>query len=303
MAFLKLAGIQMVSTFVSKKKGLAMRLIDTHQHLLYRGKLRYDWTDDLPALAKKEFTIGDYQNLTRDHDIAASIFMEVDASDYREETRSIAKLAHDPANRIAGLVSSCRPETDQGFDAWLDECGELPVVGFRRILHEAPDDLSRSDVFRKNVRKIGGRGQVFDMVYRADQLTIAREFAEACDDMNLVLDHCGVPDIAGGDSEIWRKGVSGLAQLPHVSCKISGVLAYCAQGEGRLETIHPYIEHVIDSFGADRLVWGSDWPVVNLNSDLPQWIDMFTQIMAELSTDEAQAISFENAQRIYKLSV
>lgn len=280
-----------------------VHLIDTHQHLLYRDRLTYAWSDPLPALSGKDFTVADYQQLTAGHDVAASIFMEVDAGDYHGETRFIAELTADPANRIAGIISSCRPESDDGFDAWLEECSNLPVVGYRRILHEVPDDVSRSETFRQNVRKMGQNGKVFDMVYRADQLGIAREFAAACDGTTLVLDHCGVPDIAGGEMDSWKRSIAGLAELPHVNAKLSGVLAYCAPGTASLETIRPYVDHVIDSFGPDRLVWGSDWPVVNLTSALPDWITIFRELISGLGSGEQTAICNGNARRIYGVTI
>ncbi len=280
-----------------------VQLIDTHQHLLYRDRLTYAWSDPLPALAEKDFTVADYQQLTAGRDVAASIFMEVDADDYHGETRFIAELAADPANRIAGIISSCRPESDDGFDAWLEECSDLPVVGYRRILHEVPDDMSQSETFRRNIRKMGRNGKVFDMVYRADQLGIAHEFATGCDGMTLVLDHCGVPDIAGGERDSWKKAIADLAELPHVNAKLSGVLAYCAPGTASLETIKPYVEHVMNSFGPDRLVWGSDWPVVNLTSALPDWITIFRELISDLGSDEQAAICNGNAQRIYGVTI
>ncbi len=276
-------------------------LIDTHQHLLYRDRLAYAWSDNLPELAGRDFTVDDYQDLTRGRGVKATIFMEVDADDHHAETRFISKVAGDQDNRIAGIISSCRPETDEGFEAWLEECADLPVVGFRRILHEVPDEVSQHETFRGNVRKIGQRGKVFDMVYRADQLGIAHDFASHCDDMILVLDHCGVPDIAGGDIDHWKTAVSKLATLPHVNAKLSGVLAYCAPGTASLDVIHPYIQHVIESFGPDRLVWGSDWPVVNLRSALPDWIDIFRELISGLSDAEQEKMCRSNAVRLYGL--
>ena len=276
-----------------------IELLDTHQHLLYRDTLTYAWADTLPALAERDFTVSDYQALTRDRSVAASIFMEVDASDYHAETRFISALAQHPANGIVGLISSCRPETDEGFEAWLDECSTLPVVGYRRILHEVPDEMSKAETFRKNIRKIGSHGKVYDMVFRVDQLDIAFELAKSCDDMTLVLDHCGVPDIASEEITDWKAAISKIANLPHVTGKLSGVLAYCAEGSANLEAVKPYVDHMIESFGPARLIWGSDWPVVNLKSDLPNWVDIFRNLIAELSVDEQTAISNGNAQRLY----
>ncbi len=280
------------------------KLIDTHQHLIYRDRFNYLWSDSLPALAGKDFTVSDYQKLTADCDVAGSIFMEVDVGhDYRDETRFVAELAAEPENKLLGIISSCRPEHEGGFDAWLEECSDLPVVGFRRILHEVDDDVSRGDVFRRNVRKIGAKDLTFDMVFRADQLGIAFELASACDDMELVLDHCGVPDIAGGETDYWHQKISDIAGLPHVSCKMSGILAYCAEGNATLDAVQPYAQHVIDSFGTDRLVWGGDWPVVDLRSSLPEWIGIFQQLVSDFSEDEKSAICSGNAQRIYRIGV
>ncbi len=275
-------------------------LLDTHQHLFYRDRFQYAWSDSLPALAGRDFTIADYQGLTAGRDVAGTIFMEVDiGADYRDETRFIAELAQDPTNRLLGIVSSCRPEEEAGFEAWLEECADLPVVGFRRILHEAPDALSQTTVFRRNLRKIGDRGLVFDMIFRADQLAVAADLARACDGMRLVLDHCGVPDIAGGAFDEWRQGIDGLAALPHVACKLSGVLAYCAPDHADLNAVRPYLDHVIEAFGPDRLLWGSDWPVVDLRSSLPDWIDIFRAATSHLSEEEQARICHRNAEMIY----
>lgn len=276
-------------------------LLDTHQHLIYRDRLGYAWSDGVPALQARDFTVADYHELTAGRDVAASIFMEtgVDDADYRSEARFVADLARDPSNRIAGVIASCRPEREAGFDAWLDECAELPVCGFRRILHEIDDALSTGDGFRGNIRKIGARGLTFDMCFRADQLPIARALAETCENTQLVLDHCGVPDIAGGALDPWRGHVSDLAALPNVVAKLSGVLTYCAPDDAGIDAIRPYVEHVIDCFGPDRLIWGSDWPVVNINADLPDWIAIFRTLIAPLSTGEQRAICHLNAERVY----
>lgn len=281
------------------------KLLDTHQHLIYREHLTYAWSDNAPALSGQDFTVQDYQRLSEGHDVAGTIFMEVDVSEdlIGKETHLVADLAKDPANKILGIISSCRPEKDDGFEAWLDECADLPVVGFRRILHEIDDDLSKSEGFRANVRKIGARNKTFDMCFRADQLSIAAELSKACDDMTLVLDHCGVPNIAGGEFDSWKAGITAIAALPHVNCKVSGILAYCAEGNATREAIEPYVAHVIDSFGFDRLLFGSDWPVVNLRSDLPNWLTLFRQLIGDVSEVETNAICHLNAQRIYGVSL
>lgn len=278
-------------------------LIDTHQHLIYPDIAGYSWTDGIPPLANTSFTLEEYKVLTANHSVIGSLFMEagVDDADYQTEARYVAGLAGDPDNNIHGLIVSCRPETDEGFEAWLEECSTLGVVGYRRILHEIDDGLSQTDGFRHNISRIGARGQVFDMCFQARQLPIAYDLARACENTQLVLDHCGVPDIASGDIDTWRVAMRKLATLPNVVCKLSGIMAYCAPGQASFASISPCVDHVLETFGANRLVWGSDWPVVNLANGLPAWLDVTDRILSALSPDEARSIGSDNARWVYRL--
>ncbi len=276
-------------------------LLDTHQHLIYPDRLGYGWTAGSPALAGRAFTLGDYRALTRTAGVAGTIFMECDADDFRTEARLVAELAASPESGILGLIASCRPERDDGFEAWLEEGPALGVVGYRRILHETTDEVSQSETFRANVRRIGARGLPFDMCFLARQLPIALELARACDGTQFVLDHCGVPDIAGGGLDPWRGSISALAAMPNVVAKLSGVLAYCAAAAADLAAIRPYVEHVIACFGPERCLWGSDWPVVNTRADLPAWIAAFRAILGGFSDGEAAAMAHGTAERVYRV--
>jgi predicted TIM-barrel fold metal-dependent hydrolase len=276
-------------------------LLDTHQHLIYPGALEYGWTADLPALAGRAFTVEDYQALTRGAGVAGTIFMEaaVDHDDHHAETQMIAGLARRPGSGILGIISSIRPENARGFDEWVEEGRELGVVGYRRILHVVPDDVSQTATFRANIRKLGSQGFPFDMCFAGRQLPIALALVRACEGTEFVLDHCGGPDIAGGAWEDWRKGVSDLAAMPNVAAKISGVFDKCAPGTATLATVRPYIEHVIAAFGPDRCLWGSDWPVLDTRADLPAWIAAFREILAGYSETEAAAMAHGTAERVY----
>ena len=278
-----------------------MDLIDTHQHLILRGKIGYGWTAGVPALALGDFTIADYVGLTAGRGITATVFMEtgVDDADYQTEARVVAGLVG--SHGMLGQIASCRPEVDAGFDGWLDECSGLHVVGFRRILHEISDDVSQTTTFRRNLAKIGARGLSFDLCFLARQLGLARALAMECDDQVLVLDHCGVPDIAGGAFDDWAHGITALAALPHVMCKLSGITRYCAPGTASVALLRPWVDHVIASFGPDRVLWGGDWPVVNLGVGLPAWIDMTRALIAGLTLAEQTAIGSGTARRVYGL--
>jgi predicted TIM-barrel fold metal-dependent hydrolase len=277
-----------------------MDLLDTHLHLIYRDRLGYGWTGGIPALATGDFTLADYAALTAGHGIAGALFMEagVDDADYQTEARIVAGLVGQ--NGLLGQIASCRPETDAGFDDWLDECQGLKVHGFRRILHVMPDELSQTPTFRRNLAKIGARGWAFDICVLARQLPIALDLAKACPDQPLVLDHCGVPDIAGGGFSDWANGIDAIAALPHVHVKLSGISAYCAPGTATLATLQPWVDHVLAAFGTDRVLWGGDWPVVNLGIGLPDWIALTRDLLGGLSTAEQGQIGQGNARRVYR---
>ncbi len=274
-----------------------MDLIDAHLHLIHRDQLTYNWLPHAPWLAPGDYGFADMTALSKGR-ITGSVFMEVDVNDYAKEARMVRGMM-DTEPRLIGQIASCRPELAEGFDQWLAECDALNVVGFRRILHEITDDVSQTETFRRNVRAIGATGRVFDMVYQARQLPVALDLARACPDMTLVLDHCGVPDIAGGAMDPWRADMAALAALPHVNCKLSGIMAYCAPGTASLDVLRPWVDHVIEVFGPERVLWGSDWPVVNKGGGLPLWLDITDGLLAGLSADEQAAIRAGTARRVY----
>ena len=277
-------------------------LIDTHQHLIYRDTVCYSWTRDVPPLASGDFTQTDYDGLTAGLGVVGKVFMEVgvDDADYQTEARFVAGLVG--THGLLGQIASIRPEWDEGFDAWLEEAQGLHLVGFRRILHVVPDDVSQTETFRRNLRKIGAAGLPFDLNFLARQLVpIGVPLIRACPDQAYVLDHCGVPDIAAGGFDAWSHGIAEIARFEQVVVKLSGIAAYCAPGTASVATFAPYVERLLEVFGPDRMLWGSDWPVVNLGLDLPGWIAATRALIGGLSADEQFAIAQGTARRVYKL--
>jgi len=277
-------------------------ILDTHQHLVYPENWPYSWTNDIPALSGKAFRYDDYINLTRGAGVAGTIFMETSPDDphWRAETKFVYELASKPGSLIKGVIANCRPE-DEGFQHYVESIRHQKLVGFRRILHVMPDDLSQKPAFAENVRWLGTQKLTFDLCFLARQLPIAIELARKCPQTQLILDHCGVPDIAGGAINPWRSCIREISRIPNVACKISGVLAYCKPGKATLDAIGPYVDHVIECFGTDRVVWGSDWPVVVINSSLPEWIRMTRELVSRLSESEQWKILHDNAVRIYRV--
>jgi predicted TIM-barrel fold metal-dependent hydrolase len=280
-----------------------MDLIDTHQHLILRDRIGYAWTGEFPILAG-DFTRADYAGLVAGTGVRATIFMEtgVDDADYQAEARMVAGMVGTAVGGVAmlGQIASIRPEFDAGFEAWLEEAKGLKVVGFRRILHVVPDDVSLTETFRANLRKIGRAGYPFDLNFLSRQLVpIGVPLLKACPDQPFILDHCGVPDVAGGDWEVWKAGIAAVAAFPNVVVKLSGITTYCAPGTASVALVRPYVEYLLEAFGPQRMLWGGDWPVVNLGAGLPEWIRMTGELLAGLSEDERAAIGTGTARRVY----
>tara|TARA_B110000438_G_C15789914_1_gene640172 strand:+ start:320 stop:1171 length:852 start_codon:yes stop_codon:yes gene_type:complete len=280
-------------------------LIDTHQHVIYREKLSYSWTKDVKTLVNSDFTIEKYKNLTKDLGIAGTIFMEtaVDDKQYQEETKFVKNLLDNSDNKILGMISAIQPENNTGFESWLNESSEMGSVGYRRNLFDQPDSLSQTEIFRNNIRKIGNLGKTFDICFLPHQLKIALDLAESCDNTMMILDHCGIPNIANNEIDPWRNDIEALSKAPNVICKLSGLMAYCSPGKSSYEVIKPYVDHVLKCFGPYRMVWGGDWPVVDLGKGLPEWINVTRQILDQLTNEEATAIANGTAQSLYKVSL
>jgi predicted TIM-barrel fold metal-dependent hydrolase len=279
-------------------------ILDTHQHLIYPDRMPYSWTKGIPPLANRAFRYKDYLTLVAGNGVTGTIFMETDPDEPNgvAEAQLVYELSSQPGSLLKGVIATCRPERD-GFEKHLESIRHPKLVGCRRILHVMPDDTSRSPIFAENVRKLGRMNLTFDLCFLAKQLPVAIELARKCPDVQLVLDHCGVPDIASGQLDPWRQHIRDLAAIPNVACKISGVPTYCKPGQATLDTIKPWVMHCVESFGPDRLVWGGDWPVVQINSSLPDWIDMTRQFVASLSEPEQRKLLHDNAVRIYRVKL
>ncbi len=277
-----------------------VNILDTHQHLVLSDRFNYRWTEKIPALANRSFTYNDYVKASAGTDIAETLFMEADCEEWQAETDAVLDMAADPSTMISGAIANARPEDEDGFDAWLDHVADTTVVGLRRILHETTDDVSKAPVFRRNLKKLAARDLTFDINFLARQLPIAAELVNEVSGVQFVLDHCGVPDIASGETMGWRDGIKTLAGFPNVACKISGITAYCAPGTATIETLRPFVEHCIESFGWDRVVWGSDWPVCNINSSISDWTAMTKEIVRSEDIANQQKLFQGNARRLYK---
>ena len=282
---------------------ISAAIVDTHLHLIYRDRLSYPWLESVPAL-NRDFDYDRYRTEARRCGIADALHMEVDVdpSDIEAETANVAALAKEEGSLLRGAISSCRPE-DASFPEFLERQLANPFVkGFRRVLHVAPDDISESPTFRANLRRLSAARLPFDICVRPDQLDKAMALVDAAPDVQFVLDHCGVPAIKDRGEHPWREKIAEIGRRANIAVKISGVVAYADVTTWTVNDIRPYVEHAIQSFGWDRVVWGSDWPVCTLTASLSTWVATSHAILFGCSPGERESLFSANAHRIWRLA-
>jgi predicted TIM-barrel fold metal-dependent hydrolase len=279
-------------------------IIDTHLHIVDQHVLNYPWLAGAGALNRNSL-YEDYAAEAKRLGIGAVLHMEVDvaASDIEKETDYVSAIAARKDSLIVGAIAACRPENPD-FATYLERTRKNSLIkGFRRILHEMPDDLSEQPLFRENVKRLSGTGLTFDLVVLPRQLERAAVLVDLAPDVQFILDHCGVPNIRSGDFDAWKASMSEIAKRPNVTGKLSGIVAYTDTENWTLDDIRPYAEHTISSFGFDRMVWGSDWPVCTLAGTLSTWVGATHALLEGASREEKTALLSGNAKRIWKLSI
>ncbi|QDY71502.1 amidohydrolase family protein [Qingshengfaniella alkalisoli] len=277
-------------------------IIDTHLHLVNRSRLTYPWLANAGSL-NADWSLESYGAEARRVGIIKALHMEVDVAenDIGNENTWVAELSQQEQSLICGIISACRPEGD-GFAAQVERAkDDILIKGFRRVLHVIPDEVSKSTKFINNIRRLSGTGLTFDLCLRADQLKLGMALVDAAPDVSFVLDHCGVPDIAGEQFLPWRNDMADFARRDNVTAKVSGIIAYTRTEQWVLNDLAPYVQHVVDSFGFDRLVWGGDWPVCTLGGGLSTWVAASQALLAGATHEERAKLFSGNASRIWKL--
>jgi predicted TIM-barrel fold metal-dependent hydrolase len=274
-----------------------MRIVDTHLHLIYPETFSYPWLDNAPEL-KRPWTAESYWAEAEDLGIEAAIHMEVDVIEPEMVIESEFALNVHP--RVVAAIANGRPESSD-FPAYLEKLAALgSVKGVRRLLQFQPQELSQQPLFVENLKRLPAYGMTFDICVKSHELEIAEALIPRAPEVQFVLDHCGNPKIADGEWETWTRRIDAIAANPNVVCKVSGILAN-VRGNWTVDQLRPYVEHVIEAFGWDRVVWGSDHPVVTLFADLTRWVHATEEIVARCSRDEQEKLLYRNAERVYRL--
>jgi predicted TIM-barrel fold metal-dependent hydrolase len=292
-------------------------IVDTHQHLWDLKKFKLPWIGSEPGLARSYVT-SDYLEAVAGLPVSKAVYMEVDVDPAQQvdEAEHLIALSRVKENLTVGAVISGRPASD-GFAAYIRRYRDNSVIkGVRQVLHvpETKPGTCLQPEYVRGVRLLGELGKSFDLCMRPTELGDAAKLADACPGTRLILDHCGnadpkafakTPGAVGGkpshEADAWRRDIQALSAKPNVICKISGIVVRAVKGHWSAADLAPIVNHCLDSFGPDRVIFGSDWPVCTLVASYREWVVALREIIRERPTAEQKKLLHENAERFYKV--
>ena len=284
---------------------LTMPIIDTHQHLWDLSRFKLPWLKGAAKL-DRSFLMEDYRQATQGLNVVKSVYMEVDVDPSQQEAEAdyVLDLIRRGGSPLAGAVVSGRPAAE-GFAAYLARYKDQPAIkGLRRVLHaaETPPGHCLDKPFIDGIRLLGKLGLSFDLCMRATELMDAAKLIDACPDTSFILDHCGNASVRTKDLSNWKADISRLAERKNVVWKVSGIVASAAPGPRTADDLAPIVNHVLDQFGPDRVVFGGDWPVCTLAATYRQWVEALRQIVAGRPQTAQRKLFHDNAVRVYRLT-
>jgi L-fuconolactonase len=278
------------------------RIIDSHVHFWNPERLKYDWLSEIPAL-NRSFLPVDLPQQGQGWQREKLIFVQADCLPEQglSEVEWVSSLAQDEA-ALAGIVAFAPMEIGEGVQTQLEALRAFPLVkGVRRLIQSEALGFSTRPDFINAVNLLPNFGYTFDICIKAHQVLDILSLVKSCPNVQFVLDHCGKPNIKAGQLEPWREQIRELAEFPNLVCKLSGLVTEASHQHWQANDLRPYIEHVLDCFGIERLLFGSDWPVIRLAASYEAWIELLQNSVADFSDNERHLLFYKNAERVYKL--
>jgi L-fuconolactonase len=275
-------------------------MIDSHQHFWQVGRFDYPWmTSDLGVLYR-DYLPDDLAPILARHGIAKTVLVQ--ASNSVAESRWLLELA-DANSFIAGIVGWVDLMSTE-IDAQLDKlCAHPKFKGVRHLVESEPNDdwLIRPSVW-SGLQKLCKRGLSYDLLVHTRHLQYVSKVAERCPDLNLVIDHMAKPPIARNEFDEWARALKPLAHYPNIHCKLSGLVTEANWRSWQTDDLRPYVEYALELFGADRMMFGSDYPVCLLAASYDLVLDSFQELLKELSDSDRDKIFSQNAATFYRLN-
>jgi L-fuconolactonase len=274
-------------------------VLDAHVHLWDLAAHPQPWTEPLPRL-RRSFFVDELRSVLQGHGVQAAIVVQ--AGDTTGETVDLLALA-DTEPVIAGVVGWAdltAADLPAQLDALRAGPGGRRLVGLRHQLQVEPDPrwLERDQV-RTGLWQLAARELAFDVVVSSHQLPLVIDTVSALPETRFVLDHAGKPPLTNDDLSAWRSCITALSALPNVAVKLSGLVTEAGWDTWTQAQLDPVIEHVLDGFGPDRAMAGSDWPVCLLAADYGAVQATLQGALTRLDADARASVLGGTARRWY----
>lgn len=278
-------------------------IVDTHLHLWAPGRLSYPWLAGEPKL-NRDFLIEDYRQACGTVRVAKMVFVQCDCTPAQAwaEVEWVAEVARSEP-RLRGIVARVALEKGADAEPEIARLATQPLVkGVRRLIQgERDPEFCLKPDFVFGVQLLHAHGLSFDLCIKHPQLAATIKLARQCPDVAFVLDHIGKPDIKAGELDPWRAELRELSKLENVWCKLSGLVTEANHGAWTPADLRPYLDHVVECFGFDRVMFGSDWPVSTLASDYPRWVATLDDALRGCSEAELRKVYVSNAEEFYRV--
>lgn len=274
-----------------------MARIDAHQHFWSLARGDYGWLTPALAPIYRDFSPHDLAPALQARGIEKTILVQ--AAPTFAETRYMLELA-ERTSFVAGVIGWIDFDAVDAASTIATVAAECPLlVGLRPILHDISDDdwLLRPSLAAA-FDAMAEHGLVFDALARPQHLSRVQKICERHPKLTVVIDHIAKPLVRERELDPWRADVAAVANCPNTVCKLSGIATEAAT-DWTVDDFRPYVDHVFDVFGLQRLLWGSDWPVVDLAGGYGRWWDATMALLEPLGATARDAILGVNAARIY----
>ena len=281
---------------------MTIPIVDTHVHLLDPGQIRYPWLAEVPAI-NRPYKKKEFEEASAGLGVEKMVFMEVDAydDDGLKEVAWVSELAREEP-RLQGLVAFAPLERGEAVGQYLAALVKYPLVkGVRRLIQsEGPGFCLQAD-FVAAVKRLPEFNLSFDICIKHNQLGEVIRLVEQCPGVAFVLDHVGKPNIKDHLLEPWQAEITALASFSNVMCKISGMVTEADHQNWTRDDLKPYIDHVIQAFGPDRIMYGGDWPVSTLATTYAGWLETLQWAVQDLTSEDKHKLFYKNGLAFYNL--
>ena len=279
---------------------MELQLVDAHVHLWDLDHLAYPWLSEVPEI-NRSFGLDAFHEQTNQIKVEKMVFIQCEClpSQFLDEVNHISKLSAID-QRIQGIISWFPLEAEEA-EKHLEELLKNPLIKGIRRLEETPTSLFNNPTFIKNLHLLSNHQLSFDICAKNSLLGAAINMVERQPDVKYMLDHMGKPDIRNKEMQSWKSNIRLLAQNPNVYCKVSGLVTEADLHRWQVDDLRPYFDYTLEQFGIDRLVFGSDWPVLTLAASYQKWLTTVMALSADFSSDDLNKLFNKNASDFYRL--